>query len=203
MVSTEEDPDAIYREFELPFPVFPDPMVSIFVGETIQNLRSSLDYLVYALAWSDSGSFQEKTQFPMDSSPKTFEKRRSGKLDGLAGLNAKHIARIERLQPYKGCEWTRVLRELSNHDKHRTLIKISANGKFTVKVIQIGDATTKPIYALADRGMNMKSTISGPITFANGPPVIDTLEELQTQVTNLLCEFDPFFIAYAESKPEQ
>jgi hypothetical protein len=100
-------------------------------------------------------------------------------------------------------DWTRTLRELSNYDKHQTLIKVSASGKFTVKVIQIGDATTKPIYAVADRGMNMKSTISGPITFTNGSPVVDTLEELQTQVANLLKEFDPFFIAYTDSRLEQ
>jgi hypothetical protein len=146
---------------------------------------------------------QEKTQFPIDDRPKTFNERRNRKRSGLAGLNAKHIARIELLQPYKGCDWTRVLRDLSNYDKHRTLIKMSAYGQFTVKVIKVRQPTAKPIYAIVDRGVNMKSTISGPITFANGSPVVDTLKALQTQVTHLLNEFDPFFGAFADSEPEQ
>jgi hypothetical protein len=60
IVAFEEDLTAAYLKFELPIPAFFDPMVGILVGETIQNLRSSLDYLVYALAWTDSGSFPGK-----------------------------------------------------------------------------------------------------------------------------------------------
>ena len=49
--------------------------VSVILGETIQALKRSLDYVVYELAFLDSGSEQNDTQFPIDSSPETFRRR--------------------------------------------------------------------------------------------------------------------------------
>lgn len=192
LVPADNEPERI--DVDLPHILFPDEMISILVGEVIHNLRSALDYLVYALAWADSRKFQEKTQFPIDDSPRVFKQRKEGKRSGLTGLNRSHIAEIERLQPYKRCDWTKRLRDLSNHDKHRELIKVTSLGKFSVKVGSFGDPTANP-KTIADMGidMQMKSAISGPVTFADGTPVIDTLEILQTQVANLLIQFEPLF----------
>src|SRR5215204_9224 len=51
-----------YR-FDTPVSSVPD-RVSVLAGETIQALRRVLDYLVFEVAWLDSGSIQEDTQFP-------------------------------------------------------------------------------------------------------------------------------------------
>jgi hypothetical protein len=59
-----------------------------------------------------------KTQFPIDDRPKKFAEHECSM---LKGLNLTHKAAIENLQPYNGCTWTKMLRILSNPDKHRTL----------------------------------------------------------------------------------
>ena len=86
------------------------PIISILIGETIYNLRASLDYLIYDLAILDSGQVTDGTQFPIDDTVKAFEKRRN---NFLKGLSDEHVAAIERLQPCYGCNWTKVLRVIS------------------------------------------------------------------------------------------
>jgi hypothetical protein len=94
------------------------PIISIVLGEICYNLRSALDYLIFELARQDSGAVQDGTQFPIDHSPEQFEKNKRSR---LKGLSVAHIAAIEGFQPYKACNWTKVLRDLSNPDKHRAL----------------------------------------------------------------------------------
>jgi hypothetical protein len=94
------------------------PIVSIVLGEICYSLRSALDYLVFELARQDSGVIQDHTQFPIDDEPEQFAKHKCSR---LRGLSVTHKAAIERFQPYNGCNWTKVLRDLSNPDKHRAL----------------------------------------------------------------------------------
>src|SRR5258708_10396877 len=93
--------------------------VGILIGEICYNLRSALDYLIYDLAEHDAGIRQESTQFPIADTAEEFAssaKRR------LRGINSAHRAAIEKLQPYKGCEWTKTLRDFSNTAKHRKFV---------------------------------------------------------------------------------
>src|SRR5262249_45023002 len=89
----------------------PSPQASmripILVGEICYNLRTALDYLIFKLAKLDSGHPQKKTQFPIDDDEDDFKRHAKSQ---LKGLNARHIAEIERLQPYKQCEWIKTLR---------------------------------------------------------------------------------------------
>ena len=101
------------------------------VSDAIHNLRAALDYLVYELALRDSGSIQEKTQFPLEIVKLGISP--SGQKFGfdvvaprfLRGLSAAHRDAIERLQPYNGKQWARDLKDISNPDKHRKLTTIS------------------------------------------------------------------------------
>lgn len=77
--------------------------LSIRVGETVYNLRSAMDYLIYSLARHDSGRIQKGTQFPIESGKQGFLRRRNTFLRGVAD---EHVAKIERYQPYRGCPWT-------------------------------------------------------------------------------------------------
>ena len=102
----------------------PSAGMSIVVGETIYNLRAALDYLVYELARRDSRSEQNGTQFPIESTPEGFERRCDETRDRgvfLRGLLPEHKAAIKILQPCCGCNWTKLLADLSNPDKHRKL----------------------------------------------------------------------------------
>ncbi|MCH8188130.1 MAG: hypothetical protein IIB66_05415, partial [Proteobacteria bacterium] len=101
------------------FPIEPVPhIIKILVGEITYNLRAALDYLVYELARLDSGEVKNGTQFPIEDTEDGFKRKRNA---FLKGVSDKHVAIIESLQPYSGCDWTRILRDLSNPDKHRQL----------------------------------------------------------------------------------
>lgn len=110
------------------------PKISAIVGDILCNLRPTLDYLVYALAYLDAGSPQEGTQFPICDSADYFKRKRKG---WLKGLSPDHVAAIEDLQPYDGRDellWLRTLRDLSNPDKHKHLsvVATAVEGAFEV-----------------------------------------------------------------------
>ena len=159
-------------------------IISLLIGESIYNLRASLDYLVYELARLDSpGKTPKGTQFPIESKEEGFKRRRK---NFLKGVSLKHIAAIKKLQPFNGCDWTKLLRDVSNPDKHELLTRTGSP-----LVISPLPGGTERI--LAGEPMNMKGGISVQITFSNGLPVIENLEELQAQVTETLAAFKPEF----------
>lgn len=124
----QEQYDAISWELDLERPgevrvsrtkyVLVPLLFSILVVEICYNLRAALDYLIFELARLDFGQVQNGTQFPIEDRPKNFAGNGHRR---LVGLNARHIAAMEPLQPYNGCNWTRLLRDISNPDKHRSL----------------------------------------------------------------------------------
>jgi len=135
--------------------------------------------LVYELARFDSKSIIEKTQFVIVDSEENFRENKRH----LKGLSGEHIAMFERLQPYNGCNWTKLLRDLSNPDKHKTLTAIR---HFTG--ISLNTSNTEAI--LAGQKMNVDSYATIQITFYNGSPVIESLEQLMLDVTQTLRLFD-------------
>jgi hypothetical protein len=170
--------------------------IGIRIGEVCYNLRSALDYLIFELARHDSGSEKSGTQFPIDDCPKTFQGRKGGY---LKGINAAHIAAIERLQPYKGCNWSKALRDFSNRDKHRQFVNIRgdfvANGfnpfddvNFDFIQAPIRRAP-HPIHGVVDVKVHVRVTIE----FADGTPIMETLNEIQNGVTATLFSFKSEF----------
>jgi hypothetical protein len=105
----------------------------ILIGEFAHNARSALDYLAWQLVKANHRSPNRLTQFPMVFSPWDWPgKNGVGRLRGAA---ARHVAMVERLQPYNRTDtddWSyarrtfghplAVLNFLSNEDKHRVLI---------------------------------------------------------------------------------
>lgn len=101
----------------------PPIKLSLIFGDFIHNLRSALDNLVCQLAYLDGATSCKTTQFPICDSPERFAK---GRDRWLAGLNEKHIADIERLQPYEGRDTAlvrslRAVRDFDNIDKHQAI----------------------------------------------------------------------------------
>lgn len=107
---------------------------AVATGEVLtSNLRPALDYLVYALAWLDSGDPQKGTQFPICDTPEQFEAK-SGRW--LKGLNDTHIAALRQLQPFEGGDHFRLLRDLSNPAKHRHLTVLTVSHETLYQIIE-------------------------------------------------------------------
>jgi hypothetical protein len=139
------------------------PRLGAIAGDVLNNLRPTLDYLVYALAYLDSGGKpQDGTQFPICDKASFFKEKKSV---WLKGLSPEHVAAIEGLQPYDGRKeqiWLRWLRDLSNPDKHRHLsvMATEVGGGFEVldkpkplrkaKRIKGGEGQILPLANIAD-----------------------------------------------------
>ncbi|MBU8921223.1 MAG: hypothetical protein KOO63_05335 [Bacteroidales bacterium] len=130
-----DDPTHLFVKSGIdPIPV--DPF-SLMLGDCVQNLRSSLDHLVFALTKVYTCPLTEetarKTQFPIigDESSKGVsgfgsDRFRDNAVQMLQAINPKAKTVIERLQPYQRGRNFRShplwqLNELSNIDKHRML----------------------------------------------------------------------------------
>lgn len=152
---------------------------SILIGEAIYNLRSALDYLVYELAILDSGSVQHGTQFPIENSVKGWEKH----VDSfLKGLSIEHKTIIESFQPYRSCNWTQQLRDLSNPDKHRSLT-----------ILRLGGGICNTDLFPTRITVNMNRQIPLDIAFSDGRSVIKSIEELKSEVALVLEQFKSEF----------
>lgn len=176
------EPGDVIGMFKIDLPQVPH-IIKILVGETIYNLRSALDYLVYELARLDSSSIQDKTQFSIEDCEDVFWGRHRS---NLKGLSDKHIAAIERLQPYKGCDWTKLIRDLSNPDKHRELTISKTSTQYTIHFLNPSAKTVS-----TDRPVDVNNSATVHVKFSAGTSIvdIDTLKQLEAQVTETLDAF--------------
>ncbi len=133
----------------------------------------------------DSGEKGRATQFPIESSPNEFDGRKGRYLEGLT---ESHVASIERLQPYNGCTWTRPLQRLSNLDKHDELVIVAHDYSMTI------EASTTPTEGGGVVLSNVKMQLQPTLRIVLGDlPVIETLEMIESQVTQTLNAFNPLF----------
>lgn len=175
------------------WPPEPPPMFGVWVGEIAYNLRAALDYLVYRLAMLDSGKTVDGTQFPIEDTVEGFQKRRSR---FLRGVNEAHVAAIEELQPYKGADWTRLLRDLSNIDKHRTLHIIGYVSTGSVQVNVGGtEEEAKALGGFRRPGNDVAMYYPAPIlvAFTDGTLIEKPLNQLLAETRKVLETFDPDF----------
>jgi hypothetical protein len=109
-------------------PVIHFDMLAI-AGDVLQNLRSSLDHVIYNLALvadpNVSDTILRKTNFPIGESLESYESLRSRKIEGI--IEPRAVKFIDSLKPYQGGNeplWR--LHEMNNIDKHRKLISVGA-----------------------------------------------------------------------------
>lgn len=177
-------------KFTVPDPPPLNPKWAIYMGEAIYNLRAALDYLVYSLAYLDSGSEQKGTQFPIVDSPEDFQRLLNSRKTPLSGVSNVHVAALEGLQPYPGRDgldslWLAQLRDFSNPDKHRRLTILKPRTG-TVTSWSVG-APSKPVQV--QFGAAYQVTLGD----ANNSPVIPTLDSLLAHVSETLDQFLPDF----------
>jgi len=170
--------------------------IGVLIGEICYNFRSALDYFIFELAKHDSGIAQDGTQFPIVDRKKDFAWRTKM---WLKGINAAHVAAIERLQPYSGCDWTKALRDLSNRDKHREFVSIK--GDYTAfGYSRIGDRNFDAISAPVRRTphpvhgeVDVKVYFTANVQFPDGAPIIETIEIVKLKVAETLEAFQSEF----------
>jgi hypothetical protein len=151
-----------------------DLMFSVLVGEICYNLRATLDYLVYELAKYNSKAPQKQTQFPIVNDPADFPQAGTGR---LLGVNQKHTAMIEDLQPYKGCSWTAALRDMS----HKTLSLVQAEHELTVHVVDenhlsgLENLPGRTVQTGAGNQVFVKFDLKTALQFGDGAQVMEAL----------------------------
>lgn len=91
-------------------------------GEVLYHLRTALEYTAYQLVWLDSGRQHRRCQFPIVSSESEWTPKLLS--DRLKGLKDHHVAQVRGFQPFAGCDWIEGLREVSNADKHRVVLRL-------------------------------------------------------------------------------
>lgn len=196
VVNFHTEPPYGIKEVLRPKQTFFDMRIGILIGEICYNLKSALDWLIFELANLDSGTFQGGTQFPIDDTQERFAAH--VKQGWLKGLNASHIAAIERLQPYNGCDWAGRLRDCTNPDKHRHFVPTGGGFAAWVYTSIESDlsrihgetrATPHPVYGTVD----MKVHFFSHVAFDGGAPVVDTLQEIKAGVADALAQFKPEF----------
>ncbi len=111
----------------------PPPEWGVIVGEIAHDLRSALDGLVWQLAKRDRGIESTTTEFPIYlKGPRSKRATRfPGRRGRVEGINSRHLAMLEAVQPYKRRHGFRrshlwSLHELNNADKHRLLQVVAA-----------------------------------------------------------------------------
>ena len=195
----KHDPNPPHRLLkpELPPETYVGMRLGTLIGEIFYNLRTAMDYLVFELAKLDSGAEQSRTQFPIESDPNIF---RGNAPRLLVGLNAAHVTAIERLQPYNGCKWTARLRDCSNPDKHRHFVRVGHDGGFHIhSSLERNISGCLGFERYADHPVaghppvKVKVYITGEVAFEDGAPVIQTIQEVQTEIANTLAHFKQDF----------
>lgn len=193
----DESGNVLYEQkTELPVEIL--GRTSVWIGEAVYNLRSALDYLVYASAVVGNGGRVVKgTQFPIEDDMGVFEGRITGTNPKTGQKVARHlhhvpknaVIRIRQLQPgwNPPCEWTALLRELSNPDKHRFLTELQSRAHVV--------AGYHPLLAeVTDDEARKHPHVVVEIVFReSGRDVVDTLDMLQREVRGLVREFEEAF----------
>jgi hypothetical protein len=191
------DPKPPHRVIaDLPGETFAGLRLGTLIGETCYNLRCVLDYLVYALAELDFGTPQKRTQFPIMDTAQDFA---GNGTTMLVGVNTAHVAAIEKLQPYMGCDWTRRLRDISNMDKHRHIVpsggntQITAHSSLEKDISKITGVKRKTLHPITRKEVDVKVHAAGQITFPDGTSVIEITKQIKAGVADALRRFEPDF----------
>jgi hypothetical protein len=143
-IAVKRYPDPRLLTIHLNVERFPDTeRWSLIIGDSIHNLRSTLDHLVYTIASNVSG-----INPPPDSNRLSYPMRRADFWHlGVLQQNGPFMAELQGLQPdtrpeWKGLRLLTVLEELDNLDKHRTLnVMVAAPQSMVFSFAHLGTTT--------------------------------------------------------------
>jgi hypothetical protein len=111
----------------------------------------------------------------------------------LRGLSDHHIRAIEALQPYKGIEWTKTLRDISNPDKHRHLIPVQVQTPPYVFAHWAGEVGDFELTLNGEKAYLKKDAFIDVGFRDSKLGVFETLSSLITEVGRTIDRFKPEF----------
>lgn len=158
---------------------------SVRISDALFNLRAALDYTVYVLACVGNGwKHVSGTQFLIDDDMDDFEERAK---KYLRHVPLRAVQLIRELQPgwTPPCEWTRLLRDLSNPDKHRTLTSLRSVAEVLTQMTG-GEMTS------AGQVVNVQTEFRVRVLFKEeNVDTADTLQLLHREVGSTVALFKP------------
>ena len=164
----ESDPNQYVGTFQAGGPI--PARLPIIIGDCLQNLRSSLDYLVWELVLAAKNQPGENNMFPVCSTLKSFDFQLS-KRHRLAGVTPDAVAEIKSLQPYhfgqdfdKSPLW--VIDDLCNINKHRHVLLTHLHGGPSDIELQIINGET---FGRLDLTSIKRDAEIGPLPIIDGP----------------------------------
>jgi hypothetical protein len=188
----------------------PPLSLGVGIGDVVHNLRSALDHLVWQLSLVQTAKPSRQTQFPIADNASAFRDQ----CFRIAWLPPDQQAMIESVQPYNRggpASNLRLLRELSNADKHRVLTPV-LNVPSAVDVDFEGDncevhdvqwlggnrlrggtdmARLRLSGQLADPHVRMRGTVVPDVVFEDGWSVLVGLMGIGAEVVRIVEEFEP------------
>jgi hypothetical protein len=194
--STPENPVFIFKE-KNPVPA----KIALVMGDALQCLRSSLDYLVWELVEAGGNVPHRRLMFPIAMTLKQY-KDDLDKRHRLDGVPPRAAAIIDRFQPYRDPNPKEtvlgILEELTNVNKHRRMIFTGLHGTVNelpsfiphvVGVVRWLDGSGKLLEEVTVRGtLTLQEGLSKSIEVTN---CVDTVARLISE--QMLPLFEPFF----------
>lgn len=162
--------------------------LTLLASEALHHIRSALDYVAYQLVLADTGTAREMTQFPIVDKASDFRREARRR---LPNVTSEHLALVESVQPYMGKTWAGNLNRLSNRDKHRYPVDVSACYTF---IIDPGAFYLDPLGQETHRGYQIENaTLSFRFIGTKGLnaaelEVIPTLEDILAGAVNLIVD---------------
>jgi hypothetical protein len=213
-VKVQADTNLIKRVNVDPTPIL--VVHCLILGDCLQNLRSSLDYLVGELVLAANNVPDENHQFPICESLERFKSQCGRKR--LDGIPVEAQALIESLQPYhcpQGWNFSSlwILNELCNINKHRHVLVVKSNpiGILTETLDSFGEAINSFV-TVGDQAADIRiARVLGPgekvevkehsvshIVFdeepARGCDVFQTIREIGFKISEgIIPRFERFF----------
>lgn len=152
------------------------------IGDTIHNLRTSLDLMASELA-RINGQSHDDVYFPFAASADRFEQAIKSRRFDKAGDDA--VALLRQFAPYSGGnERLRALHDLDIQDKHTTLVPTGHTMNVTVEGAYLIDDLAQNTFTV--RGDDIHYVFPPDTAFA-GQRIIETLKDLM-QLTHGIVE---------------
>lgn len=158
----------------------------LVMGDCVQNLRAALDHLAWQLVLAAGNTPTDRTAFPIFDS-RFNEKGNPRNLFIARGVGPKALAIIESSQPYhRGNDPERhplsILHDLSNIDKHRTVLLVvgAYDSYVSVDIPYGGWRSPSRLVEIGESRLLSKGTrILGTFIVGNSDPLPETEGQLQ------------------------
>ncbi len=167
------------------------PRISLTLGEIAYHVRSTLDYLVFSIAgYCNKGRPVSGTQFPLEDCEARYWMRWTGTDPRTGREVAKWLNKIPKevaldfahYQPFAGCKWAALLRDISNPDKHRHLTTLDSEATFIPSRPPLGVIDTHT----GSQSVHLHGGIEVGVSLKTGEDVLDASKLAESEARALV-----------------